>query len=97
MADGRNRQVLMGNDTLCMTGITDRGRHREKKRSLLTLLSLVRKATCTAPAVHLRVTALPCKTSCKSLQEPWKIPVLQQGWMDPSRAVSVSHQTWKQW
>lgn len=34
MADGRNRQVLVGNDTLCMTGIVDRRRHQERKRSL---------------------------------------------------------------
>lgn len=53
MADGRNRQVLMGNDTLCMTGIADFSRHWEKKRSLLIPLSPVEEGhlhcTCDSP------------------------------------------------
>lgn len=53
MADGRNRQVLMGNDTLCMTGIADHCRHQEKKRLLLALPSPVEEGhlhcTCDSP------------------------------------------------
>lgn len=72
MADGRNRQALMGNDTPCMTGIVDQSRSWQEERLLLSPLSPAEGGHGTAPAAHLQVTALPCKNGCESSQEPWK-------------------------
>lgn len=79
MADGRNRQVLVGNDTLCMTGIADRSKHCQEKRLFLILLSPAEGGHGTTSAAHLQVTALPCKNEQKSLQEPWRIHGITAG------------------
>lgn len=86
-------QELVGNDTLCMMGI----RHWEGKRSLLHTPYPVEEChfhcTCFS-APH--DSYLPVKQTCKSFQEPWKIPCIPSVTVIcPSSNGSVSHQLTK--